>query len=390
MDLKLFKSTFFLRLLAIKVFGTLFGTFVYSRFTSLGDSGRYLSAEAEFSVNTLTERTSFADLIFGRLASAFSDIGASMLTSVLLGYIIYYLFFRSYKYVPKATFWVCLLLPHFIVWSSSAGKEVIALIGFMLVVKSCVDLAIYSTHSLKQTLVGVALGLVMRPHYFIAYSYLFVLTYIAARKKTTKFLKLSNGVLLSLLILFLIPSVVILALSYGYWVTFLSDIMSTSQSYFLPFQGAGANRLDISWGEPWDFFANFWWGMPASIIGPTILESLRRPLFIPVFFEGVLSFYLIFHLLFQLLRSSKEESKYRYIIILGFIPALILALIVHYPFGLFNPGSAVRYKQSLAPLFYFYPLLLIAESRRAVFQANFFIGYKVNQQNALKKRTRFY
>jgi len=160
---------------------------------------------------------------------------------------------------------------------------------------------------------------------------------------------------------------VLLTLSYKYWIDFLGYVMYMSKSYFLAYD-AGSNRWDISWSDLSDFFRNIWWGMPASIIGPTISESLNRPIFIPIFLEGLLSFYLIFYLLFRLLNLSKKEPEYRAIIILGFLPALILALTIHYPFGLFNPGSAVRYKQSIAPLFYFYPLLLIAENKRKSFK----------------------
>lgn len=366
-SLKLFKSSLLIKLLAIKVFGTFFAVFIYSRFTTLGDSARYLSAELNFSANALTNRTQLTDLFFALLTRLFPDIIASVIPSVILGYVIYYVFCRNYKYLHKLSFWTCLLLPHFVVWSSAAGKEVIAITAFMLVVKSCVDIAVYNRTKPTQTVIALFLGLVMRPHYFIPYFFLVISTYVSRRIKIGKFPNLSQGFWLASLGVFLGLCAAILTLSYNYWIDFLDYVMYASKAYFLAYD-AGSNRWDVSWSALPDFFGNLWWGMPASIIGPTIAEALKRPIFIPIFLEGLLSFYLIFYLLLRLLKLSKKEPQYRYVIIFCFVTTLIIALTIHYPFGLFNPGSAVRYKQSLAPLFYFYPLLFIAESKRNKFQ----------------------
>ncbi|MCT7975684.1 hypothetical protein [Laspinema olomoucense] len=362
-SLNLFKSRFLLQLVALKVFGTLFAVFIYSRFTSLGDSERYLSAELDFSVKALTNRTHLTELFFALQTQIFPDIIASLIPSVILGYVIYYVFFMQYKYLEKKIFWTCILLPHFVVWSSAAGKEVIAITAFMLVVKSCVDIALYNRPKPAQTLIGLLVGLLMRPHYFIPYFFLLISTYLSHNIKMGKFAKLSLGLWLVSLGGFLGLCAVVLTGTYKYWIDFLDYVMYMSKAYFLAFD-AGSNRWDISWSALPDFFKNLWWGMPASIIGPTIAESLKRPIFLPILMEGLLSFYLIFYLLLRLLKLSKKEAQYRAIIIFCFVPALILAFTIHYPFGLFNPGSAVRYKQSLTPLFYFYPLLLIAESKR--------------------------
>jgi hypothetical protein len=365
--LKLIKKQLLLKLLAIKVFGTLFAVFVYARFTGLGDAAKYLSAELTFSANALTNRTQLTELFFAVLNRFFPDIIVSFIPSVILGYVIYYVFFQNYKYVPKLIFWTCMLLPHFMVWSSAAGKEVIAITAFMLVIKSCVDIAVFNRTKPTQAIIALLIGLIIRPHYFIPYFFLLISTYVSRNIKIGKFPKLSQSFWIVSLGGFMGLCAVLLTVSYKYWIDFLDYVMYMSKAYFLAYD-AGSNRWDVSWSALPDFFGNLWWGMPASIIGPTIAESLKRPIFIVIFLEGLLSFYLIFYLLLRLLKLSKKEPQYRAIIIFGFVPALILALTIHYPFGLFNPGSAVRYKQSLTPLFYFYPLLLIAESKRKKFQ----------------------
>lgn len=109
-----------------------------------------------------------------------------------------------------------------------------------------------------------------------------------------------------------------------------------------------------------DFIANMWWGLPASIIGPLPEEALARPIFVPIFAEGILSFVLIFYLIYRCLRAATRDETARRLVLLGFIPAVAMALLIHYPFGVFNPGSAIRYKQNLAPLLYFFPVMFLA------------------------------
>lgn len=362
LSLHLFKSKLLLRLLAIRVFGTFFAFYIYSRLTTLGDAERYLSAQLDFNPQNLVNRTSFTDLFYALLGSIFPDIIATLIPSLILGFVTYYVFHKSYRCTNKSLFWACMLLPHFVIWSSVAGKEVIAITAFMIVIKSCVDKLVFNKINIPQVAIALVVGLLMRPHYFIPYFILFIGTIVKQDNKL-KVAKISQGVSGTLLATVFAVFLAMLAASYGVWINFLNTVMTLSEAYFLSYD-ADSNRLGIAWSNLSDFLGNIWWGIPTSIVGPTLSESLSKIIFIPIFIEGIISFLLIFYLLKLILRLSDRESKYRPVIIFGFIPAVIVALVFHYPFGLFNPGSAIRYKQSLAPLFYFYPLLLIAEVKR--------------------------
>lgn len=364
----LFRSKLFIQIFLLKTLGTLFGMFVYGRLVGgLGDSRRYLSAELNFSFEALTSRTFFTDNFFALLTQIFPNVIASLIPSIFLGYVIWWSF-RSlyYSFLNKFLFWISLLLPQFVIWSGAAGKEVIAITAFLVMIKATVNIIIKGKLDFNKHYLALALflGYLMRPHYFIAYFTLLVIAYLGIKIKGVKTIKITNSIALVILINLSILLGVLLFLTSDQWSPFLNNVMATSKSYFLSFDGE-SNRLNVHWSEIEDFFANMWWGIPTSIIGPTIDEALARPLFIPVFLEGVVSLMLIFYLLFKLINTATPYPQYKSIVFYGFIPALVLAMVVHYPFGIFNPGSALRYKQALAPLFYFYPLLFMAEVRKA-------------------------
>lgn len=365
--IRLFKSKLFLQLFSIKVLGTIFGMFVYGKLVGgLGDSGRYLSADLNLSFEGLTNRTLLTDNIFAILTTIFPKVIASLIPSVFLGYVIWWIFRPIYySFVNKLLFWSCILLPQFIIWSSAAGKEVIAITAFLVVIKSTVDLAIKPKSEVKIHYLGLSLlfAFLMRPHYFIPYLLLFLSVFLISKIKSFNRINFTGGVALVTLVAIGFILGLVLIITYEQWYSFLNSVMATSKSYFLSFD-AGSNRLEIQWSSVSDFFANMWWGLPTSIIGPTPVEALQRPLFIPVFIEGLFSLLLIFYLVFKLLGVVANYPQYKAMVVYGLIPALIMALVIHYPFGIFNPGSALRYKQALAPLFYFYPILFMAELRK--------------------------
>jgi hypothetical protein len=42
---------------------------------------------------------------------------------------------------------------------------------------------------------------------------------------------------------------------------------------------------------------------------------------------------------------------------------VFIAIFISYPLGIFNPGSALRYKQALHPVLFFYPLIIFAYAK---------------------------
>ncbi len=160
-----------------------------------------------------------------------------------------------------------------------------------------------------------------------------------------------------------ISGIITLAFTKPLWEKYLLYVMRTAEAMFLPYKSK-TNRLDIIWESMGDFFLNIGWGLPSSLIGPTFMETINRPAFAPFFLEGLFSILLMIFVILNTLQLIKVNSALRKVVIYGFLPAAVVAIIIHYPFGIFNPGSATRYKQALVPLLYLYPLLLQGEWRR--------------------------
>jgi len=239
------------------------------------------------------------------------------------------------------------------------GKEALAIAGFLWVIRACVDITVKNPLKLFPLAMGLFLSVMIRPHYAIAYAYLFLLSLVFSKAKFDVFKSTKHNVVCLLVCVF-IGSLVFSALCERYS-TYLLNLMHAIKFKFFLYQGGRANRLDIVWENFSDVIANLWWGIPMSIVGPTWHETLARPFILPAFLEGVFALGLFVFIFFKMIKCAMDNPNYNAIIILGFVPAILFGLLINYPFGLFNPGSAIRYKQSLAPLFYFYPILLMSE-----------------------------
>ena len=62
-------------------------------------------------------------------------------------------------------------------------------------------------------------------------------------------------------------------------------------------------------------------------------------------------------------QRKKLNDKYFLLFKLSLLPAIIMAFIIHAPFGILNPGSGMRWRVNFELLFYAYPLILVLLSR---------------------------
>ena len=139
--------------------------------------------------------------------------------------------------------------------------------------------------------------------------------------------------------------------------------MQRVQHSFLAYTNAGSNRTDIQWNNISDFMYNSLWGIPQGFIGPTLLEVISKPLQFPAFLEGLLYFSILCYLLVKVFKLSITSRTLR-VHILPYIFVGFVIIFISYPYLIFNPGSALRYKQAMHPILIFYPLLILAYNRR--------------------------
>lgn len=368
---EIYPSTYavLLFIVLLKITVTLLTVYVYTKFSSFPDAERYLNANlGSWSFSYLFNRTLFTDFIFAFLKNfLIFNIAVHLFVSISLGGILWYVFKDDYRCVNKPLLYGCIFLPHFLIWSGMVGKEALAIAGFLLFIKASIDLVVWNKFRVIPLFLGLFLGFIIRPHYAVVYVYLFIISLLVGKSRVQLMGLFSPHRSLFLLGVVLGYLGLLYTLLHPLFSDSLLQFMRVTRRYFFIFTQNNSNRGWILWKDTSDFFSNIPWGIPTSIIGPTYTEAWAKPIFWPVLIEGYIALILLIICSYKLLRFTTKFRTYSSIIIWGFLPALLLGLLINYPFGLFNPGSAIRYKQSLSPLIYFYPLLLMAAAQRKAY-----------------------
>jgi len=102
-------------------------------------------------------------------------------------------------------------------------------------------------------------------------------------------------------------------------------------------------------------FSSLWWTLPLSLVGPTPGEVLARPVMFPFMVSGLVVFFLLLYAIQQAFRAPAGLP--RKMLVLGWLPATVLTLIAYVPFGVYNPGSGIRYASCFL-LFLVFPWML--------------------------------
>jgi hypothetical protein len=350
------KSLLF-QLIAVHVFGTIFAYTFYIKIASLGDG--YLPEDfggfdSEFS------STIFVHGIYAFIGALLPGFLSPMALGIVVALVIWDSFREVYSQANRNLFWLCNLLPHFLIWSGSSSKEQIVIICGVIIVGCSVKnfFSIPVSHlRMILSIVSLAIILLIRPNYFIIYITVFLNSLFISTSSKSFLNKLSFGLLSTLFVaLFLMMSVLVIY-NWEYVSINLLVFMKAVEISFSSYQG-NTTRLNIQWVDSIDFFSNSVWGVPQGFIGPTLREAMLSPIQIPVFLEGILYICIIIFLFFRLLIISKFYNKLRFQLMIFFLSSFIV-IYISYPYLIFNIGSSLRYKQSLHPILIFFPLLVI-------------------------------
>ena len=336
-------------LLAIKLIGVGFATLVFARFSPLVDSELYIKGFYNTEITFRTRAIQF-------MASFLNSIGGSLMAHLTFGLIsvvglIYYYITGGRRWVLMLT----LLLPSTLVWTSIVGKEAIFTGGMGLA------LVVWSKYAVKPLnwldMVAVMLALVvcalLRPHYAIAIVWLFIATVIIKRK-----LNFSEPILI---ILILIAATAIYftvwneLLLRGFGAIEYTGRASRHQMLGILTVGSGGFDQAFENYKSWIPFA-----VITGIVGPLPSEAWQRLELLPFLFEGV---FVLFSPLFVALWVKKHiiAIEHDFFRIFGWclLPAILMLMVLHAPFGLLNPGSATRWRVNFEQIFYLAPLLLM-------------------------------
>ncbi len=356
-----------IRLVAVHVFGTLFAYTVYVRFTQLGDiySPEYYETFVE-SYGTDFTSTLFTYGVYSTLGAVFPGFLAPMVLGILIAIITWLAFRDIYKCLNRKLFWTCNLFPHFLVWSGSSSKEQLVILSGIIIINFAAKRS-FAEKKLNISLILVILAMfvvfLIRPNYFIMYVVIFTTALFSPWLHKIVSRRLSVG----LWVLPFILSIIGVTLYLSQTSTFFSEdvvkFMTKVQNSFLAYTTAGSNRTNIQWNDISDFMYHSMWGIPQGFIGPTLLEVFSKPVQFPAFLEGVVYLFVLCFLFVKLLKIARISRTLK-VHILPYMFVCFVIVFISYPYLMFNPGSALRYKQAMHPILIFYPLLILAYHRR--------------------------
>ena len=350
------------QLIVAHIFGTLFAYTVYNRFTQLGDG--YLPGDFEGLADGLTS-TLLTHGTYAVLGAAFPGFMAPMALGLVVAIITWFAFKDVYRHLNRKLFWTCNLFPHFLVWSGASSKEQLLIISGMIVINFAAKRSFAAKRlDFKLVFVFFAMWVIffIRPNYFVMYLTIFTTAFFSPWLNKIISKRLSVGVWMLPFIL----SITSVTLYLSQTSTFFSEdvvwFMKRVQHSFLAYTSAGSNRTDIQWNDISDFMYHSLWGIPQGFIGPTLFEAILKPVQFPAFLEGLVYFSILCYLFVKLLKIA-HISRTLKIHILPYIFVCFVIVFISYPYLMFNPGSALRYKQAMHPILIFYPLLILAYNR---------------------------
>ncbi|QWD21895.1 hypothetical protein G6688_01745 [Polynucleobacter paneuropaeus] len=331
--------------MGIKILGIFLATLVFVRFTPLVDSYLYLQG---FYTHDSELRTRLISIF----AKTVSDLGGNFFAHFLFS-IIAISGFLYYYYSGGKKVWFCLLLllPSSLIWTSIVGKEAIFFgsTSLVLVIWSRYACDNFSTADGILGLLSICICILLRPHYSIALIWLLLAAWGVKQldKKAIPFLitLLLSGVVLGY---------------YAIWESLqrrgfeaIAPLARSSRFVSLGIDpGSMAGYLKYKTSVPL--------GAVYGIVGPLPSEVWQRIEFLPFFIEGLL---ILFAPLLIYIYALKANFKAKPLFIKLFwwslVPAMIMLMVLHAPFGLLNPGSATRWRTNFDQVFYFAPLLLL-------------------------------
>ncbi|MBC2770563.1 hypothetical protein [Pusillimonas minor] len=338
-------------IIIIKLFGAFFATEVFSRFSPLIDANYYLQG---FYYDDAALRTRLIQHIVGLLSYTGGDFFSHFMFGLVSSVGIFYFYFSGGRgwLVMSA-----LLFPSALIWTSIISKEAIyfGFFSLSLVIWSrfCIDKLSRIDYFLLAIAVVVC-GL-LRPHYTVAIFWLFGSAFLL-KKIGWK----------SAFILAATMAVFAVCVYFTVWDSLLlrgfGGIEPTARSS--RFEEFGISQDTGSGFERYKSLVPL--GVLYGVVGPMPGEVVNRIEFAPFFVEGVLIMFAPL-LAMLLVRKLNVNFKLRYFLyfVICIIPCCLLLMVLHAPFGLMNPGSAVRWRVNFEAAFYLAPMLLYLQFKDA-------------------------
>ncbi len=359
-------------LMAAHMVGTIVAYTFYVKVSSLGDG----YAPKDFAAHIEMYNITYGNLrdlssalvvhgIYTYIGAFLPGLFAPMALGLVVAIATWHAFRDVYMHVNRQLFWACNLFPHFLIWSGSSSKEQIMLIfgTFLIGFAAKRSFAANRLNITSMFFVFLSLGAIfwVRPNYFLIYFTIIVTSLFAPTLLKTRIYKFSTGIWAFVFIVITFGAIFFASFFTLFFSKDVIIFMERVEASFLGYK-AGSNRTDIQWNSVSDFIYNSMWGIPQGFIGPTLVEAISKPIQFPVFLEGVFYLVLLSYLFMRLFKLAGASKLLRVHILPYYFVAMVI-IFVSYPYLIFNAGSALRYKQSMHPVLFFYPLLILAYAK---------------------------
>lgn len=331
----------------LKFFYMLFALFVYAKLTTLGDTYRYLAGVEAFGPGLWRDSTALMDTLGYSFSLLLGPVLANIPFLVLSCIGVYYPVSRLKLTKNQLILLLALLsLPSFGVWTSIASKEAFGVFFLGIILGFFIDF-IKGNPNKRYFLLSfcVYLCVIFKPQYLVGISALFTFVFVSRKFALRGFGKIV------ILILFFV---------FSFFALYLFRNEINELSFIIPRHfslDAGSTRENTIWMNDFDVFRNAPYGMFIAFFGPTLSEALSKPTHLLVFIESALIVGVFLFALLQLFIVTINTGRLNVFFIGVFLTASLWILFVHYPFGVLNPGSAIRYRENfyafLVILFYF-------------------------------------
>lgn len=316
-------TTFFVFFYLYRLSISIAAELIVRKITPLGDAAKYQKDSATLtalSVNESTGATRLIGSIFHKLSFG-NPFGVNIMfmTVAFVGIVI---FLRSLEPdVRKFAAAIC-LLPSFNLWSSVASKESIIILGVALCCAMIADLVYNRARFRWYYFLGVFIVAFWKPHYGPAFLFVVLILLLGRHVRQKN--------LVALIAFFA-------SLSFLY--VFRDRIDQLAFSIPEHFIGAGGSTRDVFWINQYDVFWKAPYGMMQSFLGPTISEALGGHLLHK--FSFIESMIILFIFALMIIPRIKDMPLFGFFVT---ISGLFWILFTNYPFGIMNPGSAIRYR----------------------------------------------
>jgi len=327
----------------------LFAILIYSKITTLGDTARYLTANVGFSWNIFYNSTALMDFIGGILGGALggsniiSNFPFMLISFTITKWAIETLELRTH--INNYILFALISLPNFCIWTSICSKETIGLLFSSILAILIINFLKGNYKIKKRDFFALYLCAIFKPQYlpFILQGlfYIYFCNRIFRNKPWVHFCLGLLAIGCNLFMLYLLKDIINVYASNMYAHFDLTRAISTRDNIFI---------------NDNDFFKKAPIGIFISFFGPTLFEMLDKPTHLLAGIESLFIILIFLYLAYRFLVRIITTGRLNCIIVFSYVVIFSGICIAHYPFGIFNPGSAIRYRTNF--IFIFIVLLL--------------------------------